>query len=109
MDVDLQEAMAAGVFVEFCDRRGNTVGQAVFTDWRGKALPAVGDVLSCPVLSPASGRRKKMLGRVLSRHFEVQHDADGESPVWVRLLVAALDPLAARRRLAAAGLQASAN
>ena len=84
MESDLNEAMASGVFVEFCDARGDTVGQAVFTGWQGRPVPAEGDLVCCAVVSP-TGRRQKLTGRVVRRHFELQHQADGQPCVWVRL------------------------
>jgi hypothetical protein len=84
MDIELKESMASGVFVEFCDARGDTMGQAVFTGWQGRPVPAQGDLVCCGVVSP-TGRRQKLVGRVVSRHFELQHQHDGEPCVWVRL------------------------
>ena len=50
MDAVICDTEMAGVFVEFHDEAGNTVGQAVFADWPGRRLPAIGDPpeLSCP-------------------------------------------------------------
>ncbi|HWA99550.1 MAG TPA: hypothetical protein VG713_13700 [Pirellulales bacterium] len=94
MKTQLQSAMTAGVFVEFHDQAGNTLGQAVFADWNGRPLPAVGDTLRCAVQSTITGRREKLAGHITSRHFELQHD--GDSPcIWVRL--AATVAAAARR------------
>jgi hypothetical protein len=87
MDDELKTAMASGVFIEFCDELGNTVGQAVYTDWHGRPVPLVGDTVCCAIASPATGRRQKLLGRVIQRQFDVQHDLDGETCVWVRLLL----------------------
>jgi hypothetical protein len=87
MDGGLRRAMASGVFVEFCDERGNTVGQAVYADWQGRPVPDIGDTVCCAVVSPITGRRQKLIGCVVSRHFEVQHESDGRPCVWVRLLL----------------------
>jgi hypothetical protein len=84
MMTKLQESMTSGVFVEFHDGQGNTVGQAVFTDWQGRPVPGVGDVMRCAARNPMTGRREQLVGQVMSRHFEVQHD-DGQACVWVRL------------------------
>jgi hypothetical protein len=84
MTTQLQKAMTAGVFVEFHDALGHSVGQAVFTDWHGRPLPAVGDLLRCSAHCPATGRRRKLSGRVVSRQFDVQN-ADETPCVWVRL------------------------
>jgi hypothetical protein len=86
MKTELQESMTAGVFVEFHDAQGHTVGQAVFTPWQARPLPAVGDMLSCPALCAVSGRRRKLSGRVRARHFELQQGDDGAC-VWVRMVV----------------------
>lgn len=86
MKTDLQEAMTAGVYVEFRDAQGHTVGEAVFTDWRGRPLPAVGDTMCCSTRSTISGRLEKLRGRVLSRHFELQHDEE-QPCVWARLVL----------------------
>jgi hypothetical protein len=84
MTTQLRLAMTAGVFVEFHDALGHSVGQAIFTDWHARPLPAVGDLLQCSANCPATGRRRKLAGRVTSRRFEVQHE--GDTPcVWVRL------------------------
>ncbi|HVX63934.1 MAG TPA: hypothetical protein VHC19_25145 [Pirellulales bacterium] len=85
MEDGLRRAMASGVFVEFCDERGNTVGQAVFTDWQGRPVPVPGDTVCAAVLSPITGRRQKLIGCVIKRHFEVQYEEDGRPCVWVRL------------------------
>lgn len=87
MEGELQHAMASGVFVEFCDERGNTVGQAVYADWHGRPVPAPGDNICAAVVSPVTGRRQKLIGCVVKRHFELQHDTDGNPCVWVRLLL----------------------
>ncbi len=86
METELREAMTSGVLVEFCDERGNCVAQNVYVDWRDRPLPAVGDQFTCGVTS-ASGRHTRMSGRVRSRHFDVQRDAEGEVSVWVRVVV----------------------
>jgi hypothetical protein len=86
MKTELQESMAAGVFVEFRDSLGHTVGQAIFTPWQTRPLPAVGDMLSCAAFCAVSGRRRKLSGRVRTRHFELQHD-DAGACVWVRMVV----------------------
>jgi hypothetical protein len=91
MKTTLQEAMAAGVFVEFQNSAGNLIGQTIFTGWQGRPLPAVGDTMCCRVPSKVDGRLEKLTGRVVSRHFEVQHDADQPS-IWVRLVVVTLPP-----------------
>lgn len=87
MEPGLKEAMTNGVFVEFCDVHGHTIGQAVYTPWQGRPVPSLGDTMCCAVVSPTTGRRGKLLGRVVRRHFELQHEANGHPCVWVRLLV----------------------
>ncbi len=87
MDTALCDTEVAGVFVEFHDDAGNTVGQAVFADWPGLRLPAVGDRLSCQARSTTSGRNESRIGRVADRYFEVQEDEAGRSCLWVRLEV----------------------
>jgi hypothetical protein len=87
MKTALREAMTAGVYVEFRDAAGNTIGQALYTDWRGRPVPAVGDMLACDVQAIAGPAVRKLLGRVASRQFEVQREADGSPAVWVRLIV----------------------
>lgn len=88
MRTKLMEAMASGVFVEFRDPSGNTLGQAVFTDWRGRPLPAIGDMLASEVAS-TSGGATRLSGRVVARRFDLQHEADGSPCVWVCLVVKA--------------------
>lgn len=90
MEDGLRRAVASGVFVEFCDQGGNTVGQAIFTDWQGRPVPVPGDTVCAAVLSPITGRRQKLIGCVIRRHFEVQYDEDGQPCVWVRLLLQAV-------------------
>ncbi len=85
MKTELREAMTSGVYVEFRDATGNTVGQALYTDWRGRPVPAVGDLLATNV--PATA--EKLSGRVVSRQFELQTEPDGSPCVWVRLVVEA--------------------
>jgi hypothetical protein len=92
METELQEAMTSGVFVEFCDERGNCVAQSVFLDWQGRPVPAVGDQLTCGVANSATGGSTRFSGRVRSRHFDVQRDVDGGVNVWVRLVVDVADP-----------------
>ncbi len=98
MDDGLQSAMASGVFVEFCDERGNTVGQAVYADWRGRPVPLLGDTVCAAVISPNTGRRQKLIGCVIKRHFELQHEADGQPCVWVRLLLKTVTKFSAARK-----------
>ena len=89
MKTELQEAMTSGVYVEVQDSQGNLVGQAVYAPWRGRPLPGVGDTMHCVVDASGLGRQK-MLGRVVSRHFDLQHEADGQPCVWARLVVEAI-------------------
>ena len=89
MKTQLKEAMASGVFVEFRDARGNTLGQAVYTNWRGRPVPAVGDALHCTLKATANRRHRKVSGKVVSRQFDVQHDERGEPCVWVILIAKA--------------------
>lgn len=98
MDGDLRTAMTAGVFVEFHDEYGNTIGQAVFTGWQGRPVPNLGDTVCCAVQLTATGRRRKLLGRVTRRHFEMQHEDDGQPCVWVRLLLEIVAPPAPKPR-----------
>ncbi len=102
MKTELQESMAAGVFVEFHDALGHTVGQAIFTPWQARPLPAIGDLRCCAAFCTATGRRRKLSGRVRVRHFELQQDDDGTC-VWVRMIVETNPALTAKegtRRLA---------
>lgn len=86
MTTHLNEAMTAGVLFEYRDEEGNTVGQAVFTAWEGRPLPAAGDTVSCQVTRFESGRCCTMRGVVESRRFEIQHD-DGQPSVWAHVVV----------------------
>jgi hypothetical protein len=108
MKTELQESMTAGVLVEFYDPLGNTVGQAVFTGWRGRPLPAVGDTMCCTVHSTATGRREKLCGRVLSRHFELQQE-EGQPCVWARLIAETRPAGETGRTAAARSLRFSTN
>ena len=97
MQTHLMEAMASGVFIVVWDERGRSLGHAVFLDWHGRPVPAMGDTMSCVVNSPATGRPEKIWGRVRARHFELQTDDDGQPCVWVRV---DLDRVAERNRRA---------
>ncbi len=87
MKTELMEAMAAGVFVEVRDLRGNTLGQAVFADWRGRPLPAVGDTLCCTLQGTGARGPRQVRGAVVARQFDVQLDDRGETCVWVLIVV----------------------
>lgn len=87
METELSAAMTAGVYIEFVDAAGTCVGQRVFLDWRGRALPSAGDQLACEVCGHGDQPTKVMRGRVRRRDFEVQTDARGEPEVWARLVV----------------------
>ena len=91
MTTQLKQAMTAGVFVEFHDAQGHSQGQAIFTDWHARPLPAIGDWLQCRARCPATGRQLKLTGRVVSRQFEVQH-AEETPCVWVRLALEVAEP-----------------
>jgi len=89
MKTELKEAMTSGVFVEFRDARGNTLGQVVYSNWRGRPVPAVGDALQCELKGTGQlkgtvvRRSHKVRGKVVSRQFDVQCDEHGEPCVWV--------------------------
>lgn len=85
MTTQLKEAMTSGVLIEFRNAAGDTVGQAIFTDWRGRPLPALGDRLSVNAFVSASQQRR-LAGQVVSRRFEIQQGDDGPC-VWVRIVV----------------------
>ncbi len=87
MKTELREAMTSGVYVEFRDATGNTVGQALYTDWRGRPVPAVGDVIACDVQAHGTRTVGKLSGRVISRQFELQNELDGSPCVWAQLIV----------------------
>jgi len=87
MTTSMKEAMTSGVLVDFQDQRGNTIGQSVYTDWRGRPVPCVGDSMVCDVRDAASGRLLKRRGWVVGRHFDVQNDDAGRPCVWVRLVL----------------------
>jgi hypothetical protein len=91
METELREAMTSGVFVEFCDERGNCVAQSVYLDWRDRPLPGVGDRMTCGVTNANTGRSTRLSGRVRCRHFDVQRDAAGTVSVWVRVVVDLVD------------------
>lgn len=86
--MDLREAMTAGVFVEFLDSFGNSAGTAVYFDWNGSPLPAVGDRVTCEVArEPGRLASTTLQGYVKRRSFDMQQDDDGAPCVWVRLIV----------------------
>ena len=100
MKTKLHEAMTSGVFVEVRDSQGHGLGQAVFTDWKSRPLPAAGDTMCCVIWNAAAGRKQKVQGRVASRHFELQQQADGQPCVWAHLIV---DEINAPRQSSMAG------
>jgi hypothetical protein len=87
MKTELREAMTSGVYVEFRDAQGNTVGQALYTDWRGRPVPAVGDLIACHAQVSGTRLAGKLSGRVISRQFELQSELDGSPCVWAQLIV----------------------
>jgi hypothetical protein len=93
MAADLRETMTAGVWMEFRNAAGHSLGQAVFSDWRGKPLPAVGDTVVHP--RPEQPDAPPLRGEVVSRTFDVQLSANGESEVWAYLVI---EPVAEGRR-----------
>ena len=99
MKTSLREAMTAGVLVEFCNAQGDLVAQAVFSDWRGRPLPAVGDWLTCAARNSVSGRTGQVRGCVTQRAFDLQHDEQGLPCVWVRLQVSTQPRAVPRRRM----------
>lgn len=90
MKTDLQVAMSSGVFVEFLDAAGHTVGRAVIADWRDRPVPERGDRFTAPVR--AGGVVRKLSGIVRTRNFDVQTDLDGDTSVWVCLTVTVRPP-----------------
>jgi hypothetical protein len=87
MTTQLKEAMTSGLFIEFRDSAGNTVGQALYTDWRGRPVPALGDMMSSDFVATQASQRRRIRGCVIARHFELQREPDGSPCVWVRLIV----------------------
>jgi hypothetical protein len=85
--MDLREAMASGVFIEFRDVLGNSAGTAVYFDWSDRPLPAVGDRISCPLIPSRDGVEHKLSGRVKHRAFDIQKSEDGRPCLWVRIVV----------------------
>ncbi len=87
METELRAVTCCGVFVEFCDERGNCVAQSAYLDWDSKLIPVVGDVLSCGTTNAETGCDAIFSGRVRSRQFDIQRDAAGAVSVFVRLIV----------------------
>lgn len=107
--MDLQEAVASGLFVEFRDALGNSAGTAVYFDWNGHPVPAVGDRVTCQLAAEAGADGRLLAGYVRSRTFEMQQTDDGRPCVWVRLIVnVTTSPARVKNRLAA-GLSFSRN
>jgi hypothetical protein len=92
MKTTLSEAMTSGVYVELRDARGNSLGQAVFTDWKSRPLPAVGDTMCCSMWIASAGRKQQVRGRVCSRHFDIQTQADGQPCVWAQVILQVIEP-----------------
>ncbi len=92
MKTELQEAMTSGVLVEFRDAAGKTLAHAVFTDWRGRPVPIIGDAVTSDAIASAQptasgSNTARLKGCVIDRQFELQQEADGSPSVWVRLIV----------------------
>lgn len=109
MTTELREAMTSGVLVEFHDTRGKLLGQVVYTDWRGRPVPALGDTLASPASATAHADSVPMRGRVVARHFQLQAEEDGTPCVWVRLVVAVPSKSASRAEGARRGVCFSQN
>ena len=86
--------MTSGVYVEFRDASGNTVGQALYTDWRGQPVPSVGDMIASDVQAFGKCRvEQKMLVRPRDlAAIRAERACDGTPCVWVQLIVAANYP-----------------
>lgn len=87
-----------GLLIDVQDALGNSVGQAVYWEWNSQhPLPGVGDqmtVRATPLGTQSATATQRqtpaaeaMTGRVLSRHFDIQRDAQGNTSVWVRLII----------------------
>lgn len=109
MKTDLQVAMNSGVFVEFRDAHGDTLGRAVYADWHDRPLPNIGDVMCCTVPGAGSLQPRKLSGEVLGRQFDVQTDLDGETCIWVYVIVCTDPTVASRAKAANASAAASIN
>lgn len=77
----------AGVFVEFANESGHTVGRTLITPWSGQIVPAPGKLVACWATCNVTQRRRKLTGRVVERTFEVQHDEEGTPCVLARLTI----------------------
>jgi hypothetical protein len=109
MKTELREAMTSGVLVEFQDAQGNLLGQAVYTDWRGRPVPGLGDTLASPAVAAKHAGSVALRGRVVARHFQLQSDEAGAPCVWVRLVVAVPSKSANRHEGPTAGIRFSQN
>jgi hypothetical protein len=109
MKTELREAMTSGVLVEFQDAQGNLLGQVVYTDWRGRPVPGLGDTLASPANAAQQADPVTLRGRVVSRHFQLQADEDGAPCVWVRLVVAVPSKTASRPKGSLRGICFSQN
>jgi hypothetical protein len=85
IEKDLKTIPAAGVVTEFYGPLGNVVAQEVFFDWPSAPVPEVGELLVCSSPGFAHMRGGKVVGRVLSRYYDVQRNEAGETQVWVRV------------------------
>ncbi|HEY1066615.1 MAG TPA: hypothetical protein VGE52_10915, partial [Pirellulales bacterium] len=102
MKTDLQVAMNSGVFVEFRDAQGDTLGRAVYADWHDRPLPNIGDVMCCTVPCSNSLAPRKLTGAVQTRQFDVQTDLDGDTCIWVYVIVCTEPTVASRPKSNAA-------
>lgn len=83
MPSEIRESRVSGVWLEFRDPLGHSLGQTVFADWHGRPLPNVGDTVTAPGKSADATLR----GQVVSRHFEIQRTDNGQPEVWVYLVI----------------------
>lgn len=83
----------AGIWLEFIDDDANTVAQQIVDDWDDRPVPDKGQAVRWE-----DGGDRCREGVVVARQFDLQHTAEGEPRLWVRLLVRVGRP-AFRRRM----------
>jgi len=86
MSAQSQAAIASGLYVEFLDLAGHTVGRAVFPEWDGTPIPAPGQRVFCEAAAGPASQLRGLHGIVLHRNFDVQTNDDGEPCVWAYLV-----------------------
>jgi hypothetical protein len=87
MRADSPTAAVCGVWLEFLDSEGNTLAEHVVDDWNGRRVPARGEQVLWNTGDVTTGEWRECRGVVVARQFDLQHTAEGEPQLWMRLVM----------------------